>query len=104
MHTSTLLLLHLPEGPSHTLLPLDGALYDCAGVNNSIFGTLCQNESHEHSRCTFWVAAIRVHLGSNLLASGRFGGRGMVRPGEPRAPSSPVSFSDDLSQGRTFSV
>lgn len=38
MHTSALLLLHLPEGPSHTLLPLDGALYDCAGVNNSIFG------------------------------------------------------------------
>lgn len=35
---SALLFLHLTEGPSHTLLPLDRALYDCTGVNNSIFG------------------------------------------------------------------
>lgn len=64
--------------------------------------TLCQNESHEHSRCTFWVAAIRVHLGSHLLAIGRFGGGEWWGQESQGLLSS--SFFWQLYQGRTFSL
>ena len=40
---------------------------------------ICQSESHKRSRCTFWVTAISVHLGSYLLVTGRFGGGGWWR-------------------------
>lgn len=34
---------------------------------------ICHSKSHKRSRCTSWVTAISVHLGSYLLVIGRFG-------------------------------
>lgn len=50
---------------------------------------ICQSQSHNYSRCTFWVTAISVHLGSYLLVTGRFGAGGWWRKGNWGPFSSP---------------
>lgn len=65
---------------------------------------ICESKFHTRSRCTFWVTAISVHLGSYLLIIGRFRGGGWRKENIGLAPSSVYFLSKDGSPRKTFSV
>lgn len=66
---------------------------------------ICQSKFHTRSRCTFWVTAISMHLGSYLLIIGRIGSGGWWRKENlGLAPSSVYFLNKDGSQRKTFSV
>lgn len=58
------------------LLPLDGAVCNSTEVNNSILAVPCQSKFPIRSRCTFWVTATSVHLGTYFPVIGRSQGGG----------------------------